>query len=62
MWSYSKAGVDRRKISKMQINIGKLVSNSHIRFENKNWRVLSGFGHYAGLIEIESKVIALHTD
>jgi phosphoribosylformylglycinamidine cyclo-ligase len=62
MWSYSKAGVDRKKIGKMQINIGKLVSNSHIGFENKNWRVLSGFGHYAGLIEIESKVIALHTD
>jgi phosphoribosylformylglycinamidine cyclo-ligase len=62
MWNYSKAGVDRKKIREIQSDIGKLVSKTHFGFENKNWRVLSGFGHYAGLIEIESKVIALHTD
>lgn len=62
MWSYSKAGVDITKIRKIQNDIGKLVSKTHIGFKNKNWKVLSGFGHYAGLIEIESKVIALHTD
>jgi phosphoribosylformylglycinamidine cyclo-ligase len=62
MWNYSKAGVDIKKIRKIQSKIGKLVSKTHFGFENKNWKVLSGFGHYAGLIEIESKVIALHTD
>jgi phosphoribosylformylglycinamidine cyclo-ligase len=62
MWSYSKAGVNVKKIRHIQSEIGKLVSKTHISFENKNWKVLSGFGHYAGLIEFESKVIALHTD
>ena len=62
MWNYSKAGVDREKIRVIQSDIGKLVSKTHFGFENENWKVLSGFGHYAGLIEIESKVIALHTD
>src|SRR5438093_12772789 len=62
MWSYAKAGVDIKKIRKIQSDIGKLVSKTHFGFENKNWKVLSGFGHYAGLIEIGSKVIALHTD
>jgi phosphoribosylformylglycinamidine cyclo-ligase len=62
MWSYSKAGVNIKKIRKIQSDIGKLVSKTHLGFENKNWKVLSGFGHYAGLIKIESKVIALHTD
>lgn len=62
MWNYAKAGVDIKKIRKIQSDIGKLVSKTHFGFKNKNWKVLSGFGHYAGLIEIGSKVIALHTD
>lgn len=61
MWSYSRAGVDIRKIRKIQNNIGKLVSTTHSAL-NKDWSVWSGFGHYAGLIEFQSKVFALHTD
>lgn len=62
MWSYSKAGVDVRKIRRIQRDIGKLVSTTHSAIENKNWSVWSGFGHYAGMIEFRSKVYALHTD
>ncbi|MGI0031821.1 MAG: phosphoribosylformylglycinamidine cyclo-ligase [Nitrososphaeraceae archaeon] len=62
MWDYSKAGVDIKKIRKIQGNIGKIISKTHFSFGNNNWKVLSGFGHYAGLIEIDSKIIALHTD
>jgi phosphoribosylformylglycinamidine cyclo-ligase len=61
MWSYSRAGVDIRKIRRIQRDIGKLVSTTHFAI-NKDWNVWSGFGHYAGLIEFESKVFALHTD
>ena len=61
MWSYSRAGVDIRKIRKIQNDIGKLVSTTHSAVNN-DWSVWSGFGHYAGLIEFQSKVFALHTD
>jgi phosphoribosylformylglycinamidine cyclo-ligase len=61
MWSYSRAGVDVRKIRKIQGDIGKVVSTTHSAI-NKDWNVWSGFGHYAGLIEYQSKVFALHTD
>ena len=62
MWSYSKAGVDIKKIRKIQDEIGLLVSKTHSGFENKDWKIISGFGHYAGLVEFDSKVIAMHTD
>lgn len=61
MWSYSRAGVDVRKIRRIQSDIGKVVSTTHSAI-NKDWSVWSGFGHYAGLIEFQSKVFALHTD
>ena len=61
MWSYSRAGVDIRKIRRIQRDIGKLVSTTHSAI-NKDWNVWSGFGHYSGLIEFQSKVFALHTD
>jgi len=61
MWSYSRAGVDVRKIRKIQGDIGRLVSTTHSAI-CKDWSVGSGFGHYAGLIEFQSKVFALHTD
>jgi len=62
MWSYSKAGVDIKKIRKIQGDIGQLVSKTHSGFGNKNTKVISGFGHYAGLIEFGSNVMAMHTD
>ena len=62
MWSYSRAGVNIRKIRRIQRDIGKLVSTTHSSIEGKNWSVWSGYGHYAGLLEFKSKVFALHTD
>ena len=62
MWSYSRAGVNIRKIRRIQRDIGKLVSTTHSSVDNKNWSVWSGYGHYAGLLEFQSKVYALHTD
>ena len=38
------------------------MSKTHFAFENRSWNVWSGFGHYAGLIEFQSMVFALHTD
>ena len=58
MWNYSRAGVDIKKIRKIQTDIGKLVSKTHFAFENRSWNVWSGFGHYAGLIEFQSMVFA----
>lgn len=62
MWSYSRAGVDIRKIRRIQQDIGKLITTTHSTIENKNWSIWTGFGHYAGLLEFQSKVFALHTD
>lgn len=62
MWSYSRAGVNIRKIRRIQRDIGKLVSTTHSSVDNRNWSVWSGYGHYAGLLEFQSKVYALHTD
>jgi phosphoribosylformylglycinamidine cyclo-ligase len=62
MSSYTRAGVDIRKIRRIQGNIGKVISTTHSAIEDKGWSVWSGFGHYAGLIEFQSKVFALHTD
>lgn len=62
MLTYSRAGVDIRKIRRIQQDIGKLITTTHSTIENKNWRIWTGFGHYAGLLEFQSKVFALHTD
>jgi phosphoribosylformylglycinamidine cyclo-ligase len=57
---YSDTGVDLRKISTLHSSIGALISKTY--FLNTDLRILSGFGHYAGLIEIGSRVMALHSD
>lgn len=57
--TYSNAGVDVRKIKKAHQGIGSLISATHSLRKG----VISGYGHYAGLIEIaDGKVLALHTD
>ncbi|MEM3128904.1 MAG: phosphoribosylformylglycinamidine cyclo-ligase [Nitrososphaerales archaeon] len=57
--TYKDAGVDLKKVKDAQRTIGGLVSATHRLREG----VLSGHGHYAGLIEIgENRVLALHTD
>jgi len=57
--TYKDVGVDLAKVKTAHKTIENLISNTH-RFKTGT---LSGYGHYAGLIEIgNNKVIAMHTD
>ncbi|MBE43594.1 MAG: phosphoribosylformylglycinamidine cyclo-ligase [Thaumarchaeota archaeon] len=57
--TYRDVGIDREKIKNTHKMVEKFISTTH-RFKEG---ILSGYGHYAGLIEIENnKVLALHTD
>ncbi len=58
--TYQKSGVDLRKIRYVQKDIGDFIKNTSI-FQNVG-NVITGFGHYSGLIEIGPSVFALHTD
>ena len=58
--TYKDAGIDIKKVNKVQNSIGKIISSSHSFLAHG--RVLSGFGHYAGLIDVDGKIFALHTD
>jgi len=56
--TYKQSGVDVKSIKKSQSAIGKIISSTH-KFQKVN----TGFGHYAGLVEIDSKkLLATHTD
>jgi phosphoribosylformylglycinamidine cyclo-ligase len=56
--TYKQSGVDVKSIKKSQSAIGKIISSTH-RFQ----KVRTGFGHYAGLVEIDKKrLLATHTD
>jgi phosphoribosylformylglycinamidine cyclo-ligase len=56
--TYKDAGVDVQKIKKSQSSIGRIIASTH-----KAQKVKSGFGHYAGLVEIHGgKILATHTD
>lgn len=56
--TYKDAGVDVQKIKKSQSAIGRIIASTH-----KVQKVKSGFGHYAGLVEIHGgKLLATHTD
>lgn len=57
--TYKDAGVDIKKVKSAHKTIEGLISATHSLREG----ILSGYGHYAGLIEIgNNKVLALHTD
>ncbi len=57
--TYKDAGVDLAKIKTAHRTVESLVSETH-RFRKG---VISGYGHYAGLLDIGSnKVLAMHTD
>lgn len=58
--TYRDAGVDVSKIRAAQRSIGDIISATHKMISTG--RVLSGFGHYAGLVKIGSQTIALHSD
>ena len=59
--TYKDAGIDIRKIKQSQATIGRLIASTH-RLQ-KRVKTLSGFGHYAGIVEIPGgKLLATHTD
>jgi len=57
---YKDVGIDIKKIKKIQNQIGKDIEKTQEFLDFG--KVISGFGHYAGLIEIGNKIMALHTD
>lgn len=58
--TYDKAGVNIKKIRSTQQHIGKMIAETYSFQEIGN--IVSGFGHYSGLINIGNHVLALHTD
>ena len=59
--TYKDSGIDIKKIKQTQATIGRLVTSTH-KIQRKV-RVESGFGHYAGIVEIGGgRFIATHTD
>src|SRR5688572_28874881 len=58
--TYRDAGVDVSKIRTAQKSIGEIISATHKLLAAG--RVVSGFGHYAGLIKRGSELLALHSD
>lgn len=58
--TYRDAGVDVNKIRTAQKSIGEIISVTH-KLLTKG-KVVSGFGHYAGLIKLGSELLALHSD
>lgn len=59
--TYRDSGVDINKIKQSQASIGKLISSTHNL--RKGIRTMSGFGHYAGIVETaKGQLLATHTD
>jgi phosphoribosylformylglycinamidine cyclo-ligase len=58
--TYAESGVNIKEIDLVHNLIGRLIQRTH-KNPNKG-RVLSGFGHYAGLVDIGSCILALHCD
>jgi phosphoribosylformylglycinamidine cyclo-ligase len=58
--AYKDVGIDIKKIKDMQKDIGKSISST-FKFLTIG-KVLSGYGHYAGLVEIDGKILSIHTD
>ena len=58
--TYAKSGVDIKQVDFAHHLIGRLIQRTH-KNPNKG-EVLSGFGHYAGLVDIGSCILALHCD
>jgi phosphoribosylformylglycinamidine cyclo-ligase len=58
--TYRDAGVDVNKIRSAQKSIGGIISATHGMISAG--KVLSGFGHYAGLVRLGAQTLALHSD
>ena len=58
--AYRDAGVDLDRIHTAQKSIGEMISVTHKM--PKIGKVISGFGHYAGIVKLGAESIALHVD
>ena len=59
--TYRDAGIDIGKIKRSQASIGRLIASTHNL--QKGIKTKSGFGHYAGIVEIPGgRLLATHTD
>jgi len=59
--TYKDAGVDIKKIKQSQDTIGRLIASTYKL--QRRVQIKSGFGHYAGIVEIPGgKLLATHTD
>ena len=58
--TYRDAGVDIDRIRTAQKSIGEIISVTHNMLAIG--KVMSGFGHYAGVVKLGSEMVALHTD
>jgi phosphoribosylformylglycinamidine cyclo-ligase len=58
--TYAESGVNIKQIDLVHHLIGRLIQRTY-KNTNKG-RVLSGFGHYAGLVDIGSCILAVHCD
>lgn len=58
--TYRDAGVDVKKVRAAQKSIGDIIKATH-KLPIAG-RVLSGFGHYAGLVKIGQETLAVHSD
>jgi len=60
--TYAKSGVDISKIKKAHKSIAELSKETFSSRDGKFGKVLTEIGHYAGLIDIGDKALALHVD
>ncbi len=61
--AYARAGVDVRRVKKMQRTAAELLASTFDARRGKLGMPLMGIGHYAGLIDIGSgRALAMHTD
>ncbi len=58
--TYRDAGLDVKQIRAAQESVGEILALTSKFLSGA--KVLSGFGHYAGLIKLGSSTLALHTD
>ena len=58
---YSDVGIDVKQIKSIQTLMGKSISSTHGLLPSFG-KVVSGFGHYAGVIELRGNLMTLHTD
>lgn len=59
-FKYSDVGIDVKKIKSLQALMGKSIESTHSFPKRGN--IVTGFGHYAGIIQFGDLLISMHTD